>query len=51
MQKIMLTLLFCSVIAVANNEQNSNEANSILMKTLQEVYTLDKSPRHFIPTI
>ena len=43
MHKIMLTLLFCSVIATANNKQsNSKEEQDILIKTLQEVKQFKK---------
>jgi hypothetical protein len=43
MQKIMLTLLFCSVVTMANNEQNNdNEMNGILTKTLKEVKSFKK---------
>lgn len=38
MKKIMLTLLLCSVVSMADNEQiNENEVNGILTKTLTEV--------------
>ncbi len=38
MHKIMLTLLFCSVVSMANSEQNSTtKKQEILIKTLQEV--------------
>ena len=43
MHKIMLTLMFCSVIAMANSEQNSTQKEQeILIKTLQEVKEFKK---------
>ena len=43
MQKIMLTLMFCSVVVMANNEQkNVYDQESILTKTLKEVKTFKR---------
>ncbi len=43
MQKIILILLFCSVVTIANSKDNStNKEQEILIKTLQEVRAFKK---------
>jgi hypothetical protein len=52
MQKIMLTLLFCSAVGMANNDQNNdNEMNGILKKTLKEVKSFKKEKNQEIKAL
>ena len=52
MQKIMLTLLFCSVVIMANSEHNNEtEMNGILTKTLKEVKTFKKEKNQEIKAL
>ena len=48
----MLTLLFCSVVSMANSEQNNdNEMNGILTKTLKKVKSFKKEKNQEIEAL